>query len=42
VIDAVIDLEAGKDIKEGVFNFELYRRPELYKVISETSRNQAR
>lgn len=35
LIDAVIDLEAGRDIKEGVFNFELYRRPELYKVISE-------
>jgi predicted amidohydrolase len=42
VIDAVIDLDAGRDIKEGVFNFELYRRPELYKVISETSGKQAR
>ncbi|GAG22648.1 unnamed protein product, partial [marine sediment metagenome] len=41
LIDAVIDLEAGRDIKEGVFNFELYRRPELYKVISETSRSKA-
>jgi predicted amidohydrolase len=42
VIDAVIDLEVGRDIKEGVFNFELYRRPELYKIITDTSRNQAR
>ena len=41
LIDAVIDLEAGRDIKEGVFNFELYRRPELYKVISETSGSKA-
>ncbi len=35
VVDAVIDLEAGRDVKEGVFDFELYRRPELYRVISE-------
>lgn len=35
LVDATIDLDAGKAIKEGVFNFEKYRRPELYKVISE-------
>lgn len=34
LIDAIIDLDAGKEIKEGVFNFGLYRRPELYKIIS--------
>jgi predicted amidohydrolase len=35
LISSTIDLDAGKEIKEGVFNFELYRRPELYKIISE-------
>jgi len=35
LIDVTIDLDLGKEIKEGVFNFEMYRRPELYKVISE-------
>jgi predicted amidohydrolase len=35
VIDATIDLDAGKTIREGVFNFELYRRPELYSVITD-------
>ena len=34
LVDATIDLDAGKEIKEGVFNFGLYRRPELYKIIS--------
>lgn len=37
LINFEIDLDAGKEIKEGVFNFELYRRPELYKIISDTS-----
>lgn len=35
LIDATIDLDAGKTIREGVFNFELYRRPELYGVITD-------
>ncbi len=35
LISSTIDLDAGKEIKEGVFNFGLYRRPELYKIISE-------
>jgi len=34
LIDCVIDLDAGKEIKEGVFNFDLYRRPELYGLIT--------
>jgi len=34
LVDAIIDLDAGKEIKEGVFNFGLYRRPELYRSIS--------
>ena len=34
LIDAVIDIDLCKEIKEGVFNFELYRRPELYKLIA--------
>lgn len=34
LIDATIDLDAGKEVKEGVFNFDLYRRPELYEIIS--------
>ena len=34
LIDATIDLDLGKQIKEGIFNFERHRRPELYKVIS--------
>ncbi len=38
LIISTIDLDAGKEIKEGVFNFELYRRPELYKIISEPTR----
>jgi len=35
LIDATIDLDMGKSLKEGTFNFEKYRRPDLYKVISE-------
>lgn len=35
LIDFTIDLDAGKRIKEGLFNFEKYRRPESYKVITE-------
>jgi len=35
LIDHVIDLDAGKEIKEGVFNFDLYRRPDLYGLITE-------
>lgn len=35
LIDFTIDLDAGKRIKEGIFNFEKYRRPESYKVITE-------
>jgi len=35
LIDHVIDLDAGKEIKEGVFNFNLYRRPDLYGMITE-------
>ena len=35
LIDHVIDLDAGKEIKEGVFNFDLYRRPDLYGIITE-------
>lgn len=35
LIDATIDLDIGNEIKEGVFNFEIYRRPELYKLITE-------
>lgn len=35
VVDAVIDLDAGREIKEGVFNFDLYRRPDLYGLITE-------
>jgi len=35
LINAVIDLDACKEIKEEVFNFELYRRPELYRLISD-------
>lgn len=33
IVDVVIDLDLCREIKEGVFNFELYRRPELYKLI---------
>ena len=35
LIDATIDLDEGKKIKEGTFNFEIYRRHDLYKVITE-------
>ena len=35
LIDYVIDLDAGKEIKEGVFNFKVYRRPELYGMLIE-------
>lgn len=41
LIISTIDLDAGKEIKEGVFNFELYRRPELYKIISESTGSNA-
>lgn len=34
LIDATIDLDATKD-EEYLFNFEVYRRPDLYKIISE-------
>jgi predicted amidohydrolase len=36
LIDYTIDLDAGRDIKEGVFNFKLYRRPELYRSLTES------
>ena len=36
VIDATIDLDMGRELKEGaIYNFEKYRRPDLYKVITE-------
>lgn len=38
VIDYVIDLDAGKEIKEGVFNFKMYRRPELYGMLVEEAK----
>jgi predicted amidohydrolase len=35
LIDATIDLDLGKQIKNGIFNFELHRRPDLYGMITE-------
>ena len=40
VIDYRIDLDACKEIKEGVFNFGVYRRPELYNLLAEKSSGQ--
>jgi predicted amidohydrolase len=34
LIDYIIDLDACREIKEGVFNFDLYRRPDLYSIIA--------
>jgi predicted amidohydrolase len=42
LISTTIDLDAGREIKEGVFNFEMYRRPELYKMISEPMGSRAK
>jgi len=42
LISTTIDLDAGREIKEGVFNFEMYRRPELYKMISEPMGSMAK
>ena len=41
LVDAVIDLDAGREIKEGVFNFDLYRRPELYTPITSQAPHKA-
>ena len=33
VVDYVIDLDKCRVIKDGVFDFDRYRRPEMYKLI---------